>query len=169
MPTRRSGGAVAAQRAEVELERVGQVHAQVAAAAAAALEFRHHVAVDLDDVERARGLEQRHGDRAAPGTDLDQAVAGLRRDGAHDAVDRPGIVQEVLAEALLGAAQGRRAAQSSTASRTAARRLPASARPVPARSRAVPWSTEVRTIGSPSVTFTPWPNAARLSTGRPWS
>ncbi len=47
---------VAAQRAEVELERVGEVHAQLAVPAAAPLEFRHDVAVDLDDVERGRPL-----------------------------------------------------------------------------------------------------------------
>ena len=34
--------------------------------------------------------------------------------------------------------------------------------PRPAMSNAVPWSTEVRTIGRPSVTFTAWPNATQL-------
>jgi hypothetical protein len=40
--------------------------------------------------------------------------------------------------------------------------LDGSARPVPAMSNAVPWSGEVRGNGSPSVTFTAWPNAATL-------
>ncbi len=47
--------------------------------------------------------------------------------------------------------------------------LPASARPVPAMSSAVPWSTEVRMNGSPSVMLTPWPKVAYFSTGSPWS
>ena len=55
------------------------------------------------------------------------------------------------------------------ASATAATRLPTSALPVPARSSAVPWSTEVRMMGSPSVTFTPAPKPTCFSTGRPWS
>src|SRR5438128_5464652 len=38
--------------------------------------------------------------------------------------------------------------------------LAGSARPVPARCRAVPWSTEVRTSGRPSVTLTPCPKLA---------
>ena len=48
------------------------------------------------------------------------------------------------------------------ASRSAAIRLLGSARPLPAMSNAVPWSGEVRTIGRPSVTFTPSPNVQRL-------
>ncbi len=42
-----------------------------------------------------------------------------------------------------------------------------SAEPVPAISNAVPWSTEVRMIGRPSVTLTAWPNPAYFRTGRP--
>ena len=48
-------------------------------------------------------------------------------------------------------------------------RLPVSALPVPARSSAVPWSTEVRMIGSPSVILTALPKPLYFSTGRPWS
>ncbi len=47
------------------------------------------------------------------------------------------------------------AAASRSAMRMAAARLDASARPLPARSKAVPWSGLVRTKGSPSVTLTP--------------
>ena len=36
-------------------------------------------------------------------------------------------------------------------------------------SKAVPWSTLVRTIGRPSVTFTAWPKAWVLSGPSPWS
>ena len=51
----------------------------------------------------------------------------------------------------------------------AASRLPGSIWPVPARLSAVPWSTEVRTIGRPRVTLIPWPKLAYFSTGKPWS
>src|SRR4029453_6867163 len=51
------------------------------------------------------------------------------------------------------------------ASLIASTRLPALALPVPARPSAVPWSTEVRMIGSPSVTLTPPPKATYLRTG----
>src|SRR2546423_1922910 len=53
--------------------------------------------------------------------------------------------------------------------RTAAIRLDASARPVPAMSKAVPWSGLVRTKGRPSVTLTPC-STPRYFTGiSPWS
>ena len=55
------------------------------------------------------------------------------------------------------------------AAATAASMLPESAFPLPAISSAVPWSTDVRMMGMPSVTFTAWPNPLCLSTGRPWS
>src|SRR5262245_40633544 len=57
-----------------------------------------------------------------------------------------------------GRAELRRAAQS-----VAWIMLLGSARPVQAMSNAVPWSTEVRMIGSPSVTFTPLSKASILN------
>jgi large conductance mechanosensitive channel len=58
---------------------------------------------------------------------------------------------------------------SSRAIRIAASRLAGSALPVPAMSKAVPWSGLVRTSGRPSVTFTPL-STPRYFTGiRPWS
>src|SRR4029077_5915273 len=48
---------------------------------------------------------------------------------------------------------------SRAASRTASIRLEGSAIPRPAMSKAVPWSTEVRMIGRPSVTLTARPKA----------
>jgi len=125
-------------RLRAAIERVAQVQAQRATIATTLLQHRDHVPVDLDHVDCAGRGKQRDSHRAASRADLDQPVAAGGRDGAHDAPDRPGIVQEVLAQALLGAVHRRRAAHSSTARRSAARRLPASARPVPARSRAVP-------------------------------
>ena len=56
-----------------------------------------------------------------------------------------------------------------TAVRTAAIRLAADALPCHAISNAVPWSTEVRMIGRPSVTFTPFSNASILKGINPWS
>ena len=73
-----------------------------------------------------------------------------------------------LARSRGGPHQRRRAA-SWLASCTAAARLRRSARPLPARSKAVPWSGEVRTIGRPSVTLTARSKPACLTTGSPWS
>jgi hypothetical protein len=47
--------------------------------------------------------------------------------------------------------------------------LDGSARPVPAMSKAVPWSGDVRGNGNPSVTFTARPNAATLIAVMPTS
>src|SRR5690606_2536000 len=49
-----------------------------------------------------------------------------------------------------------------SASRMAARKLAVEPLPLPAISKAVPWSGEVRTIGRPSVTFTAASNATVL-------
>ena len=57
----------------------------------------------------------------------------------------------------------------SIAASIAANRLVGEALPEPARSSAVPWSTEVRMMGRPSVTLMPSSKAAYLSTARPWS
>ena len=55
----------------------------------------------------------------------------------------------------------------SIASCNAVSMLPGLARPLPASSNAVPWSTEVRIIGSPSVTFTARPKPRCFNTGSP--
>ena len=85
-----------------------------------------------------RLADQQLGERAAARADLDQRLVGLRRDLAHDAVEHAAVVQEVLAEALARENQLRVSPANSMASCVAATRLPASARPVPARSSAVP-------------------------------
>ena len=72
--------------------------------------------------------------------------------------------QAVRAAARLGLARA-----SSTAAFMACTRLPPSATPCSTMSNPVPWSTEVRTNGRPSVTFTAWPKAASLTGIRPWS
>src|SRR5204862_7155098 len=101
-----------------------------------------------DRGQRARLGQERQGERAFARADLDEAVARRRRERAKDAIDHAALVQEMLAEALardVRAFHQRPACASFWASSTAARRLPRSAPPVPARSSATPWSTEVRT------------------------
>src|SRR5690606_11778285 len=56
-----------------------------------------------------------------------------------------------------------------TAIFTAATRLPGSAIPLPAMSSAVPWSGDVRTNGSPSVTLTPPSTSSVLIGISAWS
>src|SRR5215472_9187063 len=99
-------------------------------------------------------FEQGEGDGAEAGTDLDQCLSQARRDRRKDLLDHARVVQEVLAEALARAVLHQPCRAIPTAAASAASRLPGSARPVPASSRAVPWSTELRTMGRPSVMFT---------------
>ena len=83
----------------------------------------------------------------------DYVVLG-RVDCTNDGVDNARIIQEMLAKALACAVLRHQLCAMVIASSTAASRLPGSALPVPAISNAVPWSTEVRMIGRPSVTLT---------------
>ena len=55
------------------------------------------------------------------------------------------------------------------ATRIASTMLPGSARSRPARSKAVPWSGEVRTIRKPAETFTARPADDILRGIKPWS
>ena len=141
------------------------------------------VALHRDDTARAFG-EQRPREPAGAGPDLDHGDAFERARGAGDAAGEIEVEQKVLAERFLrgklvppdhvaqrrqavgrgcahaSAAAGFRclrasAAASRAASFSAAIRLDGSARPVPAMSKAVPWSGEVRTNGRPSVVLTP--------------
>ena len=112
-----------------------------------------------------------------PGPISTRCSPAARVERRHDAVDDGRVVQEVLAEALAprrpagrgGACHQCRWRARRLASCTAAARLAGSARPVPARSSAVPWSGEVRSSGRPSVTLTVRSKPACLITGRPWS
>jgi hypothetical protein len=58
---------------------------------------------------------------------------------------------------------------SSAACRNASTRLRSSARPKPAMSNAVPWSTDVRTTGRPTVMFTPASSPSTFTGPWPWS
>ena len=85
-----------------------------------------------------------------------------------DAVNDGLIAQKVLAEAFAGdMVHGVDRWMRSMAVSMAAARLPGSALPVPASSSAVPWSTEVRMIGKPSVMLTALPKPMCFSTGSP--
>src|SRR6185369_16088845 len=131
-----------------------------------------------DRRDASRALDEPCGERGQAGPDLDQVVAGPRIDRIDDPLDVVGVDQEVLAEALAGnvrdqAVRGGACCARTSASSSAATRLPTSAvrsrSGSAARSSAVPWSTDVRTNGNPSVTFTPWPKLAAFRTGSPWS
>jgi len=167
-----------AERGEVEPEHIGGVHGQ--ARRELVRERGGEIAVDFDGVHFIHCGEQRARQRAQPGSDFDDAVGARRAYRSDDRGNDAGVNQEVLAEAfarlvLQEAARTRTCSvqvlprASAAAMLTAASRLPESALPLAASSSAVPWSTEVRMIGSPSVTFTPLPKLAYLSTGSPWS
>ena len=168
---------------EVERQRIGFVQREPIRRESLA-QPRGEIAVDLDRRDASGAFDQRAGQRAETRPDFDDVVAGLRSDRVDDARDVMRIGEEILAEALARLMPCMRSvgalsripldAASSIARSTAATRLPddrpsARARASAARSSAVPWSTDVRMNGRPSVTLTPWPKLAAFSTGRPWS
>ena len=61
---------------------------------------RSEIAVDLDRRDVSCALDQRAGQRAEARSDLDDVVAGLRRDRVDDARDVVRIGEEILPEAL---------------------------------------------------------------------
>ena len=126
----------------------------------------------LDDGEMFDAVfENAPGQTARTGADLDGLGVAHITGQAGDLAGQVEIEQEVLAKAFLGAeimrgnnlAQGRepvfahdaRCPAISPAVRIAATRLSGRAVMEAAISKAVPWSGEVRTIGRPSVMFTP--------------
>src|SRR6266567_6727392 len=151
------------------------------------------IAFDRDHVLGAE-RQQGSGQSARPRPDLDHGDVFERGGGAGDAGREIEIEQKVLPERLAraeavaadeipqrrqridpsrhrGAAAAAAGAPdaSRAARRNAAMRLDGSARPVPAMSKAVPWSGEVRTNGRPSVTFTASAKARVLIGMRAWS
>ena len=124
------------------------------------------VAVDFNDVQMVEPLQQRFGQGTQPRPDLDHLGVAPGGNGRDNVRDNLLIDQKMLAEAFArGVAHWRSAI--SIACSTATNRLPGSALPVPASSSAVPWSTEVRMIGRPSVTLIPWPKLAYLRAVNP--
>src|SRR5690606_7332183 len=109
-------------------------------------------------------IEQRQGQGTLAGADFDDAVARPRIDGQHDLFDHRLFVQEVLPQMLFRVAaeavgvhattivapvravpaHARPPRASDAHVRIAASRLEGPARPLPARSSAVPWSTATR-------------------------
>jgi predicted AAA+ superfamily ATPase len=91
------------QRAQVELERVGDMERRVGVVVQGVLERRHERAVQLDDVDVRRVLGQVFAKDAETPADLERDVAvaelGRTRDDAEDVR----VDEEVLAEVALGA------------------------------------------------------------------
>ncbi len=93
--------ALAAQRDEVEFQRVDVMHAHILRIKARA-ELRRQVTVQLDDIEGARGLQQRFGQSAEARSDFHHGVSGFRRHGPQDPVDDRGLVKKMLSEPAPG-------------------------------------------------------------------
>src|SRR6185369_7835839 len=128
--------------------------------------------------QRRPGLLRLHPRRQAPGDDLDD-VAHARADVRDRSLPRrrervPHGARDAAGEEAAGSARDADAPliappASARASRAAAAKLDGSARPLPARSNAVPWSGLVRTNGRPSVTLTPRSTPRYLTGMSPWS
>jgi hypothetical protein len=89
-------------------------------------------------VELSRCLRKCVGNGALAWPDLDDDVVLGSIDGAQYRIDNAGINEEVLAESFARTVTRHQLAASFAASSTAAIRLPGSALPVPAMSKAVP-------------------------------
>ncbi|MCY1367601.1 hypothetical protein D9M69_545440 [compost metagenome] len=85
---------------EVELQRIALMQVEVALAGKLLVENRDQVLVQLHHVELRAAAEQALGQCALARADFQQAVFCLGMNGAQDAVDNAGIVQEVLAKAF---------------------------------------------------------------------
>jgi len=62
----------------------------------------YKIAVDLDRVQMIDAIEQQARERAFARAYFDERIGGCRRDGIHDALENPGVVQEVLTESFSG-------------------------------------------------------------------
>jgi hypothetical protein len=87
------------ERTEVELQGIGLVHNQLCGRVIGT-QARDQITVQLNHMQGGAAIEQRPGERARAGTDLDQGFARLRVEGVEDALHDAAVVQEVLAEAL---------------------------------------------------------------------
>ncbi|MNI62765.1 hypothetical protein D3C73_1180980 [compost metagenome] len=88
------------QAVEVELQRIALMQVEVALAGKLLVEDRDQVLVQFHHVELRAAAEQALGQCALARADFQQAVFCLGMNGAQDAVDNAGIVQEVLAKAF---------------------------------------------------------------------
>src|SRR3954463_15438104 len=91
---------------KVELERVGAMHRQLRGTEARG-QRRGEIAIDLDGLELARPLDERRGERALAGADLDQEIIRRRRYGVDDAGQYTRVMQEMLAEPLTRSVRAR--------------------------------------------------------------
>ena len=91
------------QLAEVHLQDITRDQTQIAALRLGGVRERlQQIAVELDRGERAMPREQRQGQRALAGADLDEVLARLGVDRQNDPIDDAALVQEVLPEVFLG-------------------------------------------------------------------
>src|SRR5574343_42074 len=159
-----------ADAGEVEGQRIALVDGH-ALPAMLLFQAGDQVTVAFDDVQVIDPLQQGLGDGAEAWADFDYRITTLWIDGRNDGTDDALVDQEVLAKSFAGdvAFHADFLCAMRAASLTASNKLPGSALPVPASSSAVPWSTEVRMMGRPSVTLMPLPKVAYLSAVRPWS
>ena len=123
--------------------------------------------ITVDAVERAGGAGDAGGEIEVEQEVLPERFLGVESVPADDLAQRRQLVD--LRHALAPAPAPARSRPSRAASRSAAIRLDGSARPVPAMSKAVPWSGEVRTNGRPSVTLTASSKASVLIGISAWS
>ena len=129
--------------APVHLQCVGLVQHEPRLIGIAVAQQRRQVAIDFDHFEPSGGSSSRCVSAPWPGPISTAASPGCEVDRRHDARNDRRIVQEMLAETLARAAVGNAQTGSwrdaiCAASSIAAIRLPASPRPLPARSSAVP-------------------------------
>ena len=175
----------AQERTRIEPNRVGLDDLEALRVTSGDLgESRQAARIALDGDHPFRALSEKRARQAArTRADLDDGDAGERPARPRDARGQVEVEQEVLAErflrrepvALHDLPQRRQRidaahrAASRAASCRAAMRLVGRAMPCPAMSKAVPWSGEVRTKGSPSVTLTASSKAIVLIGTRAWS
>jgi hypothetical protein len=127
-----------AQATVVEFQCIGLVDADVRLAVVFLAQGTGQVAIDFDAVQVPGCSSQRRRDGAMAGPDFDYNVVGPWSDRADDGFDYARVRQEMLAEALARAVFRHDPESSDAATSSAALRLPGSAMPRPAMSRAVP-------------------------------
>ncbi len=170
-----SSAPLAGELGEVEFQRVDLVEYEAWIFVYLGAQQCDQIAVNLECIERAvAGFEQQAGECSTAWPNFHEAIVRAGPDRRDDVFQDRGIVQEMLAKPLATrwltqAGLGTHWEASSIARLIAEARLLGSARPVPARSSAVPWSTDVRRIGNPRVMLTAVSKPACLITGRPWS
>ena len=136
--------AVHGQLAEIKLQGVALVQGEQRAVPEARQQQGMQIVVEFNHIELCTTAQQTLGNGALSWANFNQMLAFARTDRAQDTIDHARIMQEVLTKALARPVGGKvthvraPAFIMLMAVSSATRRLPGSARPVPARSRAVP-------------------------------